>query len=203
MIQTIRSRVRWIAPIFIGALLLSVGVFVKPVGAITAIPDPQPQAGSYGLSATKTQPAPTTTATITTPGGGASFSTNPITVSGICTSDLSVEVYDNNVMLGSVMCTNNSFSLQITLFAGTNDLTAIMYDDLEQASPVSGTVTVNYNDLSLKAFGQLITLTSSYGRRSAQAGADLTWPLQLTGGSGPYAFSIDWGDGAVSDEADA
>src|SRR5690606_36477041 len=27
----------------------------------------------------------------------------------------------------------------------------------------------------------------------------LTWPLQVSGGTGPYAFSINWGDGAEPD----
>ena len=49
------------------------------------------------------------------------------------------------------------------------------------------------------AFGALITLTSSYGRRSAPAGSELSWPLQLSGGTGPYAFSIDWGDGSTAE----
>jgi hypothetical protein len=72
-----------------------------------------------------------------------------------------------------------------------------VYDDLEQAGPTSAVVTVNYTDTSLTAFGSAITLTSSYGRRSAAAGTALSWPLQLTGGTGPYAFSIDWGDGGA------
>ena len=94
------------------------------------------------------------------------------------------------------MCKGNSFSIQVSLFAGANELTAIQYDDLEQASPVSNTITVNYTDTSFTAFGQQITLTSSYGRRAAPAGNTLSWPLQLSGGTGPYAFSIDWGDGS-------
>jgi hypothetical protein len=56
-------------------------------------------------------------------------------------------------------------------------------------------VKVTYSNTQFKAFGSLITLTSSYGRRSAAAGSQLGWPLQLSGGTGPYAFSIDWGDG--------
>lgn len=151
--------------------------------------------GSYGLEATKTKPAPTQGATITTPGNGASFSTSPITVNGICPNDLLVQVYDNGVMVGSVMCKGGSFSVQVSLFAGTNELTVIVYDEIDQAGPTSNTVTVNYTDTSFRAFGALITLTSSYGRRSAAAGAPLSWPLQLSGGTGPYAFSIDWGDG--------
>ena len=102
-------------------------------------------------------------------------------------------------MVGSVMCTNVSFSIQVSLFAGLNELSAVVYDSLEQPGPTSNIVTVNYTDTSFSAFGQLITLTSQYGRRSAAAGSELAWPLQLTGGNGPYAFSIDWGDGTSSD----
>lgn len=185
----------WVLPVVIGMYLLALFVWSPTAGAINQLPTPDPKPGSYGLEATKTQDPPTQAATITTPGSGASYSNSPITVSGVCETDLLVQVYNNGVMVGAVMCIGNSFSLQVSLFAGTNELTAIMYDDLEQPGPVSNIVTVTYNDTSFTAFGQLVTLTSSYGRRSAPAASELTWPLQLTGGMGPYAFSIDWGDG--------
>lgn len=200
MIRKLRLlSAQWVAPITVGAYLLALFVFVQPASAINQIPTPEPKPGSYGLEATKTQEPPTQAATITTPGSGGSYSTSPVTVSGVCQTSLLVQVYNNGVMVGAVMCTSGSFSLQVSLFAGTNELTAIMYDDLEQAGPVSNIVTLTYNDTSFAAFGQLITLTSSYGRRSAPAGSELTWPLQLTGGTGPYAFSIDWGDGSSAE----
>lgn len=200
MIRKLRLlSAHWVAPITVGAYLLALFAFVQPASAINQIPTPEPKPGSYGLEATKKQDPPTQAATITTPGSGASYSTSPITVSGICQNDLLVQVYNNGVMVGAIMCVGGSFSMQASLFAGTNELTAIMYDDLEQAGPVSNIVTVSYNDTSFAAFGQLITLTSSYGRRSAPAGSELSWPLQLTGGTGPYAFSIDWGDGSAAE----
>lgn len=188
-------RVWWVPPITIGVYLLALFLFVQPVSAINQLPTPDPKPGAYGLAATKTQAPPTVAATITTPGNGSSFSTSPVRVSGICTNDLLVQIYNNGVMVGSTVCASGSFSLEVSLFSGINELSAIVYDDLEQAGPVSNVVSVNYTDTSFKAFGELITLTSSYGRRSAAAGAPLDWPLQLTGGSGPYAFSLDWGDG--------
>jgi hypothetical protein len=175
--------------------LLALFMFVRPTHALTPITPPDPKPGSYGLEATKTQPPPKVGATISTPGNGASFSTSPITVNGICPNDLLVEIYDNGVMVGSAMCNNGSFSLQVSLFAGTNELSAIVYDELNQAGPTSNIVTVSYTDTRFTAFGALVTLTSSYGRRSAAAGTELGWPLQLSGGTGPYAFSVDWGDG--------
>lgn len=199
MTRKLQKSALWVLPITVGTYLLALFVFAQPTSAINQLPIPQPKPGSYGLAATKTQEAPTTAATITTPGNGASFGNSPITVSGICTTDLLVQVYNNGVMVGSAMCKANSFSMQVSLFAGTNELTAIMYDDLEQGGPTSNIVTVNYTDSNITAFGQLITLTSSYGRRSAASGSELTWPLQLTGGTGPYAFSIDWGDGSTAE----
>lgn len=189
-------------PLSIMAILFLVaGVIVAPPASaqFNPIPTPDPKPGSYGIEATKTQPPPTQGATITTPGSGASFSTSPITVNGICPNELLVQIYNNGVMVGSVLCENGSFSVEVSLFAGTNELSAIVYDDLEQAGPVSNIVTVTYTDTQFSAFGALITLTSAYGRRSAPTGNQLDWPLQLSGGSGPYAFSIDWGDGSTID----
>ena len=169
---------------------------LQPVSAIDKIPDPDPMPGSFGLEATKPQAPPTKGATITTPRGGTSFSKSPITVNGTCPTGLLVEIYNNGVMVGSAMCKKGSFSLQVSLFRGTNELSARVYDDLGQEGPVSKTVKVTYSNPKFEAFGDLITLTSNYGRRAAKPGANLSWPLQLSGGKGPYAFSIDWGDGS-------
>ena len=196
MVQMIRFGLHWVLPATVGVLLLVLLIGTRPASAITQIPTPSPIPGSYGLEATKRKPPPTEGATITTPGNGASFTTTPITVNGICPNDLLVQVFNNGVLVGAVMCKNGSFTLQVSLFAGVNELTSIVYDDLDQAGPTSNTVTVNYTDTNITAFGALITLTSSYGRRSAPAGSPLSWPLQLSGGAGPYAFSIDWGDGS-------
>jgi len=194
MVHKIHSSVQWVLPILVGMVLLSLFVFARGATAITQIPDPSPIPGSFGLEATKRKPPPTVGATITTPGNGSSFTTSPITVNGICPNDLLVQVFNNGVLVGAVMCKSGSFSVQVSLFAGTNELTALVYDEIDQEGPASNTVTINYTDTRFTAFGALITLTSSYGRRSAAAGSELSWPLQVSGGTGPYAFSIDWGD---------
>ncbi len=195
MIRTIRFSAQWIGLAIVGSCLLALLVLSHWAGAFTPIPNPDPKPGSYGLEAVKTQAPPNRGATITTPANGASFNKSPITVNGICPNDLLVQIYDNGVMVGAVICQNGSFSIRVSLFAGVNDLTAIVYDELGQAGPTSKIVKVTYKDTNLTAFGALVTLTSSYGRRSANPGSVLNWPFQLSGGSGPYAFSIDWGDG--------
>ena len=181
------------------ALLVTILFFVSSAHALTPIPTPDPKPGSFGVEATKVKDPPTRGATIAVPGSGASFSTSPITVSGTCPADLLVQIYNNNVMVGSVMCTNGSFSIQVGLFSGVNELSAIVYDELDQPGPVSNIATVNYTDTRFTAFGQLMTLTSTYGRRSAPTNTQLAWPMQLSGGTGPYAFSIDWGDGSKAE----
>ncbi len=196
MVHKIRYGTKQILLITIGMFLFVLLVSVRSVSAITPIPTPEPKPGSHGLEATKKQAPPTQGATITTPGNGASFTTSPITVNGICPNGLLVQVYNNGVMVGSVMCTNGSFRVEVGLFAGTNELSAVVYDDLDQPGPISNIVTVTYTDTRFTAFGALVTLTSSYGRRSAATGSELNWPLQLSGGTGPYAFSIDWSDGS-------
>jgi len=197
MIQKIHFSAQWVLPITIGTLLLALFVYAQPAAAqINQIPTPSPKPGSFGIGAVKNQAAPTQGASITIPGNGATFTTSPIDVRGICPTGLLVQVYNNGVMVGSVMCVNGSFNLQVSLFPGTNELSVMVFDDLEQPGPASNTVTVTYNDTRFTAFGALVTLTSSYGRRAAPAGTQLSWPLQLSGGSGPYAFSIDWGDGS-------
>jgi len=196
MQQTRITNSWWFTFVAIGVSLVVLLIAARPAAALNQLPTPPDQPGAYGLAATKTQEPPTQGARITTPGNGASFANSPITVSGLCPNDLLVQVYNNGVLAGSVLCKNGSFSMRVSLFAGTNELSAIVYDTLEQAGPTSNVVRVTYTDTSFKPFGQLITLTSSYGRRSAAANAQITWPLQLTGGNGPYAFSLDWGDGS-------
>jgi len=158
----------------VGAIVVALSLLVQPARAITQIPTPDPEAGSFGLAASKTQAPPTQGATISTPGNGAGFTNSPITVAGICPNGLLVQLYDNGVMVGSSLCNGGSFSMQVSLFAGSNELTVTVFDDLGQAGPTSAAVTVTYNDTHFSAFGSLVTLTSSYGRRSAPAGSSLT-----------------------------
>jgi len=183
-----------------GALTLPGAAFAANATShgVTQLPNPDPIPGSYGIEATKPQPPPTVGATVNVPASGASFSDSPVTVSGVCPDDsLLVQIYDNDTMVGSVMCQNHTFSIPITLFTGQNDISAVVYDDLGQAGPTSNVMSVNYNNTNFAAFGTLITLTSNFGRRAADPGTLLSWPLLLSGGQGPYAFSVDWGDGTA------
>jgi hypothetical protein len=183
-------------PYAIFALLtLVVVVLALPTAAFAATPPPNPQSGSVGLEGTISSPPPSKAATITTPVTGRSFNTLPVTVNGLCPQGTMVKMFSNNIFVGSVKCDNGSFSLQIDLFSGQNELIARVYDDLDQAGPDSNTVTVNFADPTFSAFDNRVSLTSTFARRGANPGESLVWPIVISGGVGPYALSVDWGDG--------
>jgi hypothetical protein len=156
---------------------------------------PETASGSIGLEGSVSTAPPTQGATITTPVSGASFSTLPVSVNGICPKGLLVKIFSNNVFIGSVTCATGSYSLPVSLFSGGNDLVARVYDALDQAGPDSNTVHVTYNDAIFAQFGTQLTVTSDYATRGAFPNQELDWPIILSGGTGPYALSIDWGDG--------
>jgi hypothetical protein len=149
---------------------------------------------SFGITGTITSPPPTTAATITNPTNGQTFTSNPITISGICVSGLLIKIFINGIFSGAADCVNSSYSISADLFIGKNDLVAEDYDSLNQEGPPSNTVSVSYVNNSETA-GSLITLTSDYAKIGANPGSTLTWPIDISGGTAPYAISVDWGDG--------
>ena len=180
------------------AVLLSL-ILSGSKAAAQVSPAPQnPQSGSIGVQGTISQPPPTQGATISIPRDGQAFTSLPIDVSGICPKGLLVKLFKNNVFAGSQQCDNGSFSIKIDLFTGTNELIAKVYDSLDQAGPDSNKVTVSFND-NKQGTGSRISLTTNYAKRGANPGETLTWPIILTGGTGPYAISVDWGDGKTPD----
>ncbi len=192
-----RCLLRWV----LVALLCCIGSSIMTAPAVQAagaFPN-QTASGSVGIQGTITSTPPTRAATITVPSTGAVFTTVPITVSGLCPSGVLVKIFSNNVFVGSVFCATGSYTLQINLFSGQNDLVARLYDALYQAGPDSNTVIVTFNDGQFIQFGTHVTLSSDFSQRGALPGQELTWPITLSGGTGPYAISIDWGDGSPTD----
>jgi len=152
------------------------------------------QSSGFGISGTITSPPPTTAATISNPTNGQSFTTLPISISGICTSGLLIKIFINNIFSGAADCTSSSYSISADLFIGTNNIVAEDYDSLNQAGPPSNTVTVTYVN-NAETASSLINLTSNYAKIGANPGSTLTWPIEISGGTAPYAISVNWGDG--------
>lgn len=173
-------------------VILLAGPSVGRVRAATS------SSGAVGIEGTISTPPPSTGATISLPRDGAVFDNIPITVSGLCSGDVLVKLFKNNVFAGSVQCQNGSFSLSSDLFAGRNELLARVFDALDQAGPDSNVVAVEYNQPAAGAASRP-SLTSVFAKKGANPGETITWPIILSGGEGPYAVSVDWGDGKPPD----
>jgi hypothetical protein len=186
-----KTMVRLTWTLLISGLLMT--GMLSPAKAAT-----QQQSGATGVEGLVPGNPPTQAATIDVPKSGQTFNELPISVSGLCPNNTLVEIYDNNVFVGSVDCKNGSYSLQISLFDSRNDLVARVYDGLNQAGPDSNTVSVFFNS-NIPTIGPRISLTSQYAKRGADPGSILSWPVTLSGGSGPYAISVDWGDQTTPD----
>jgi len=182
------------------SLILMVGMCMGATTTVTAqSTNQQTGSGTTGLQGTIPSPPPKTAATISNPVNGRVFTTTPIDIGGLCTTDLLVKIFSNNIFIGSAQCQKGSYGIKADLFSGDNTLVARVYDALDQAGPDSNTVTVNFQDSALAAFGQRISLSSSMAKNGANVGSQLTWPIILSGGTAPYAISVDWGDGSAAE----
>lgn len=182
----------------LGLLVMASTLMPHVVHAGAPLPE-NPQQGSIGLEGKVSTDPPRQGATITSPGNGATFGSVPITVTGLCPNGLLVKIFSNNVFVGAVQCEGGSYSVQVDLFTGQNQLVARVFDALDQPGPDSNVVTVTFNDPQFIQFGTRVSLSSIFAKRGANPGEVLVWPIILSGGTGPYAISIDWGDGTPPD----
>lgn len=103
--------------------------------------------GSVAVRAIVEGPPPSTGAVITQPRDGEVFQSALTTVKGTCADNTEVFVYSNSSLVGSVLCSLSlTFELQVQLFSGKNNLTALNHDTLGQAGPVTPTVRVTYKN---------------------------------------------------------
>lgn len=154
--------------------------------------------GAVGVEGRVPSEPPKNAPTITFPANNSNITDLPVTVTGLCQTGLLIKVFKNNVFAGSAMCVRGSYSISIDLFVGRNELIARAYDELDQASPDSNMVVVNF-PVSPFVGTNRVSLSSAFAKRGAVPGSTLSWPIILSGGSGPYAITIDWGDGTQTD----
>ncbi|CAN5394012.1 hypothetical protein BH10PAT3_BH10PAT3_6290 [soil metagenome] len=161
---------------------------------------------------------PPSPATITSPGNTTIFTAIPIEVEGTCPDGYLVKLYRNNLFSGSTLCnTCGTFNILSDLSEGTNLLETRIYNVTDDEGPSSPGVVVTYSPPLIIApenpGGLPSTTESSTPRPKANEtipqllifadaelkttilGNELTWELEIKGGSKPFALNIDWGDG--------
>ncbi|HET9174462.1 MAG TPA: hypothetical protein VFN56_04235 [Candidatus Saccharimonadales bacterium] len=188
----------------LAVLVLLVGLMLSLLtisGVVSA--SPPPQSGSIGITGEMPGPPPKTGATITFPTNQQTFQNTPVTVSGTCPSGTLVEVFKNNVFAGSTPCTTDgTFSIQIDLLYGSNAITAVVYDDLNQAGPSSNQVMVTYNVqtpptsslLNINFASTQLVVETNAVYRGVFPGQQLNVPINIIGGVAPFAVNVNWGD---------
>lgn len=187
----------------LGFLLLIVGFFLTAYTVSAASPPPEPS--SVGLTGAMPGKPPTKAATIDVPNNQQRFSTSPVTVSGTCPANTLVEIFKNDIFAGSTPCTSSgTYSLEVDLLIGQNILIARVYDNLNQPGPDSNVVIVFYDALPSQAgassfldFGgaQLLLNTDAVFRGIFPT-KEFTVPIDIIGGTPPYAVNVEWGDSA-------
>ncbi len=161
------------------------------------------QAETVAVGAQVFGPPPTTPATIVLPAAGSRFSDIPILVSGTCYAGNMVKLYRNNSFSGAVRCaSDHTFQLQTDLYEGANELTALPFDALNQAGPASPSMFVYYDvaesgseSSDASAVPQFVLVAENL-YKGYFTGDVIEWQLTAVGGTPPYAFTIDWGDGS-------
>ena len=187
--------------ISLGFVLLFVGL---SLGAYTAAAEsPGPESSSVSLTGTMPGEAPTIAAVINEPIDQQRFSFSPVKINGTCPKDTLVELFKNDIFAGSTACSEAGiFSLDIDLLVGQNILIAKVYDALNQAGPDSNAVTIFYDALpsqsspltSLSIDGSQMILNTDAVFRGAFPDEEFSMPLDIIGGTPPYAVNIQWGD---------
>jgi hypothetical protein len=162
----------------------------------------------------------TAKAVINTPADGSHFTAVPLTVTGSCPPNAAyIEIYDNGIMAGSTICeASSTFQLQINLLPGANELTAHSFNVTDDEGPVSDRITVYYDvpppaeqpGNSGQAPGQSgsgssgsphtppLLLKTAFVYKGYYVNQPISWPIEISGGTAPYALHVDWGDATDS-----
>lgn len=195
--------------LFFGVFFVSNQTFAAPITSN----------GAVNVSGTVYGPPPIVPAIITSIASGQRFTNSPITVSGTCGPNLIVKIFKNNIFAGSAVCSNDGkFTILVDLLYGKTELRVRNYDFQDQAGPESMVLAVYYdvpsvttepangnnstvqapsNNNEPSAANQLIIKTD-VTHRGVTPNVDFEWPIEIVGGTPPYAVNISWGDGTTS-----
>jgi len=146
---------------------------------------------------------PEIAATIVSPANNTRVTSSPQAISGSCPAGTLVQLFKNDIFAGSAPCSNaGAYTIDIDLLIGQNSIIARVYDALNQAGPDSNVLNIYYDVLPLQSTSitplifsssQLLLNTDSVFRGTFPE-HDLNVPINIIGGTPPYAVNIQWGD---------
>lgn len=201
-------------------LLLAPIMMMSLVGQLDAMAD------NLFVSATVPAPIPGGAPTIDSPADGTVTDDQQINVSGTCpviTPAIIVAIYENNILAGSVQCdVSGNYTLPISLVGGNNTLIAtvktITGDTGDSSTPVhvtrhvptpppspspstspgsAGTGGTSLGQTSIEGLALPLIIDAKDIVVTFGANGHIEWHGAASGGTAPYIFSIQWGDGQV------
>lgn len=140
---------------------------------------------------------PTASQSATTPQTAIHSDDKTITLAGDCPKDSHIKIYVNEDLRGVAPCIGDpTFSIEIDLVPGLNKITARVFNITEDEGPLSQPIYISY-DVSPSA-GQSPLLTTNFQYFGFLVGQKGNWDITVAGGTPPYSFVINWGDGSSS-----
>lgn len=208
-------------PLHKRAMLHPLGIFVMLCAGVFMTGWTYQAVASTTISSKIQAPSLQAAATIQSPSSSKSFSSPTVTVDGTCPNNSYVTLGINAAFHGAALCTNNSYSLQASLYSGTNTLEVQAYNLTDMAGPATPTIEVVYTPPPAPAVTQnkpVAAVPSSQPSASSQPVAtptplilssdfnfhtfstqnQFTWTVDLEGGTPPYLVNVNWGDGNSS-----
>ena len=147
---------------------------------------------------------PTSAAVIETPADQARLNESPVKVEGSCPAGFFVKLYRDDQFSGASICeANGRFSIMTDLAVGANKLESRIFNGANLEGPRSAAVTVYYEPPAATGSEQpeieasQPTLIAENLYTGYLVGQEVVWPIEIAGGTPPYAISIDWGDGQI------
>lgn len=155
-------------------------------------------------------------AVIQRPVNGQTLTVSTTAVSGYCPDEAYVKLFRNGMFSGVAACTDNTFTVHTSLFAGYNELHAQAFDITDNPGPrtdpvgvtsaVSGPyplATGRYTpplilaDAATNPAAHPLLLEAEYGFFITRTSESFTTErLRFVSGTPPYRTSTDWGDGS-------
>ncbi len=167
-------------------------------------------ADSFTVKAKVPAPPLTEPATITSPSEGTHISDSPVLIRGTCPTDSYVNIYDNDLFDGTVICAaDKTFELHVSLFPGANKLESQDFNFTDDAGPSPAPVDVFYDaPVPLVASEtppnpdaeppEPFLIKTEFKYQAYIVGQSGDWSINVSGGVPPYAINVDWGDGSNS-----
>jgi hypothetical protein len=171
-------------------------------------------AASYTVRGKVPAPPLAEAATISAPADLSITNASIISVQGKCPPASYVVLTRNGAMSGVAVCdANNTYSIETSLYIGTNVLKVQDFNITDDAGPETKEIQVIHLDAKSATYVtgsnkpnstetpiSIPLLSSAFQYLTFERRTSFEWPLDISQGVAPYRLDINWGDGTSSEQ---